>query len=302
VNAPDVSIVIMTWNSLDDLRESLRSIDQHAAPIAVETIVVDNGSTDGTQRAVETEFPHVALIRRPRNEGFFSRNYGLRAATGRLRMFLDSDASLTPGALERLVRFIDEHPDVGLVGPRLVYTDGTLQLSTRRFPPLLLAVLRRPPLGRFFEDGAIVRHHLMAGEPHDRIREVEYVLGACQLFTAEAQRRAGELDSWMFYGHDDADWCFRVRTAGLGVMYHPEATVIHNYRRSSAQRPFSRLALIHLYTFVRFQWKWRGHRRRLIREGVAMDAAAAAAAERRHSRNGARAVVVEHQWEGVPKP
>jgi N-acetylglucosaminyl-diphospho-decaprenol L-rhamnosyltransferase len=276
-SAADVSIVIMTWNSRADVLAALRSIDAHAAPITVETIVVDNGSTDGTREAVANDFPHVRVIRRPTNEGFFSRNYGLRAATGRLRMFLDSDAALSAGALGRLVAFLDEHPDVGLVGPKLVYPDGTLQLSTRRFPPLLLPVLRRPPLGRFFEDGAVVRRHLMVDEPHDATREVEYVLGACQLFTAEAQRRAGEIDSWMFYGHDDADWCFRIRTAGLRVVYHPEATVIHDYRRSSAQRPLSRIGLTHLYTFVRFQWKWRRHRRRLIREGAAMDAAALSA-------------------------
>ena len=282
---PDVSIVIMTWNSRDDLLASLASIEQHAGPVSVETIVVDNGSTDGTAEVVEAQFPGVTLIRRPTNEGFYSRNYGLRAATGRLRMFLDSDASLTPGALERLVGFIDDHPDVGLVGPKLVYPDGTLQLSTRRFPPLLLPVLRRPPLRRFLEDGDIVRRHLMADEPHDATREVEYVLGACQLFTAEAQRRAGEIDPWMFYGHDDADWCFRVRTAGLKVVYHPEATVIHDYRRTSAERPFSRIALTHLYTFARFQWKWRGRRRRLIREGAAMDAAAQRADDAQAARD-----------------
>ena len=283
---PDVSIVIMTWNAREDLLASLRSIEQHAPPVSVETIVVDNGSTDGTDRAVEAEFPGVTLIRRPTNEGFYSRNYGLRAATGRLRMFLDSDASLTPGALERLVRFIDEHPDVGLVGPKLVYPDGTLQLSTRRFPPLLLPVLRRPPLGRFLEDSAIVRRHLMAEDPHDATREVEYVLGACQLFTAEAQRQAGEIDPWMFYGHDDADWCLRIRASGLKVAYHPDATVVHNYRRTSADRPFSRIALTHLYTFVRFQWKWRRHRTRLIREGAAMDAAAWRAREEQAADGG----------------
>jgi GT2 family glycosyltransferase len=100
---------------------------------------------------------------------------------------------------------------------------------------------------------------------------VEYVLGACQAFRAEAQKAAGEVDERIWYGPDDADWCFAIRSAGYDVLYVPEATVIHDYRRSSAARPASRLALRHLRAFAHFQWKWRRHRRRLLAEGRAMD-------------------------------
>ena len=155
------------------------------------------------------------------NVGVAARNAGLRRAAGRLRMFLDSDARLTAGALPELVGFLDAHPEVGLVGPKLVYEDGTLQLSARRFPPRLLPLMRRPPLGRLFEDSAPVRRHLMADERHDRTREVEYVLGACQLFTAEAQAAAGEIDPRIFFGPDDVDWCLRIRRAGLQVALPP---------------------------------------------------------------------------------
>ena len=97
------------------------------------------------------------------------------------------------------------------------------------------------------------------------------MLGACQLFTAEAQAAAREIDPRMFFGPDDADWCFGIRTAGLSVVYHPAATVIHRYRRTSRERQFSRIAFEHLRAFVRFQWKWRRERRRLMDEGRAMD-------------------------------
>jgi N-acetylglucosaminyl-diphospho-decaprenol L-rhamnosyltransferase len=200
-----------------------------------------------------------------------ARNYGLRAARGRHRMFLDSDAQLTEGALERLVGFLDAHPGVGLVGPRLVYSDGTLQLSARRFPPLLLPLLRRPPLSRFFERSGPVRRHLMADDPPRSVREVLYVIGACQLFSAAAQEAAGEIDRRLFYGPDDADWCLRIRARGYKVAYHPGVEVIHAYRRSSARRPLSRLALTHLRTFAYFQWKWRGQRARLIQESRELD-------------------------------
>jgi N-acetylglucosaminyl-diphospho-decaprenol L-rhamnosyltransferase len=271
---PDVSVIVVAHDVRDEVLECLDSVERHAAPIVCEVFLVDNGSTDGTAAAVEEAFPTAQVIRLERNIGVAARNEGLRRARGRLRMFLDSDARLTPGALPELAAYLDASPETGLVGPRLVYEDGTLQLSARRFPPLLLPLLRRPPLGRFFEDSAAVRRHLMADEPHDRTREVEYVLGACQLFTERAQRAAGEIDRRIFFGPDDADWCFRIRCAGLAVVYHPQATVVHAYRRTSAARPFSRVALEQLRAFGRFQWKWRRERARLLQEGREMDARA----------------------------
>jgi hypothetical protein len=199
-------------------------------------------------------------------------------------MFIDSDAALTAGALQTLVQVLDEHPEVGLAGPRLVYRDGSLQLSTRRFPPLLLPLLRRPPLGRWLEHGRAVREHVMDGEPHDRRRRVEYVLGACQVFRPEAQAAAGGIDRRIWFGHDDADWCFTMRMAGWDIAYVPDAVVVHDYRRSSAAKPVSRHSLRQLQAHLYFQAKWRRHRARLRAEGRAMDAEAAARADLRGSR------------------
>lgn len=271
---PDVSVIVVAHDVRDEVLACLASVEEHAAPATCELFLVDNGSTDGTAAAAEDAFPSAQVVRLPRNVGVAARNEGLRRARGRTRMFLDSDARLTPGALPELVRYLDENPGVGLVGPRLVYEDGTLQLSARRFPPVLTPLLRRPPLGRFFEDSATIRRHLMADDRHDVTREVEYVLGACQLFTAEAQAAAGEIDPHIFFGPDDADWCFRIRRAGLAVVYHPDATVVHAYRRTSAARPLSRIAFEQLRAFARFQRKWRGERAELIREGREMDARA----------------------------
>lgn len=269
---PDLSIIVVAKDVRAELLLCLRAIDEHKGGLDVETILIDNASSDGSVEAVQERFEDVKVEPLSENRGVAARNYGLRLASGRYRMFLDSDALLTDGALPTLVRFMDEHPEVGLVGPRLIYPDGTLQLSARRFPSRAMPFLRRPPLARFFDDGKTVRRHLMADDRHDQAREVEYVLGACQLFRAEAQRMAGEIDPWMFYGPDDADWCFRIRLAGLKVAYVPQATVIHGYRRSTAAKPVSVLAARSLVNFYRFQWKWRGHRKRLVREGEAMDA------------------------------
>lgn len=269
--APDVSVIVVAHDVREEVLACFASVERHAAPATYALHLVDNASSDGTAAAVAGAFPTAEIVRLPRNVGVAARNEGLRRARGRMRMFLDSDARLTDGALPELVAYLDAHPEAGLVGPRLVYEDGSLQLSARRFPPLLLPLMRRPPLERLFDRSRRVRRHLMADEPHDRTREVEYVLGACQLFTARAQAAAGEIDERIFFGPDDVEWCLAVRAAGLQVVYHPAATVVHGYRRTSAGRPLSRVALAQLGAFARFQWKWRRDRARLVREGREMD-------------------------------
>ncbi len=268
---PDVSVIVIAYNEREDVLTCLESVRRCAGGLQVETILVDNGSTDGTADAVAERFSEVEMVRLPKNEGVPARNHGLRRARGRYRMFLDSDAQLTDGALPVLVAAVEQSPSVGLVGPRLIYPDGTLQPSTRRYPPLALPVLRRPPLDRFFEHGPTVRRHLMDDDPHDRRRRVEYVLGACQLFRAGAQHAVGEIDRRIWYGPDDADWCFRIREAGFDLVYVPEAEVIHRYRRTSKSRQLSKLALRFLVAHFYFQGKWWRHRRRLMAEGKEMD-------------------------------
>lgn len=272
---PDVSVLIIAWNVIDELPSCLQSIRDHADGLDVEVVLVDNGSDDGTSELVSSQFPEVQLVRRPENEGIPARNHALRRARGRYRMFLDSDARLTSGALTTMVAAMEDDPTIGLIGPRLVYPTGELQLSTRRYPPLVLPFLRRPPLDRWFEDSAVVRHHLMADDDHGARREVEYVLGACQLFSAEAHAAAGEIDERVWFGPDDADWCFRIRLAGYSVVYLPDATVVHDYRRTSASRPISKVAFRQLMAFYYCQVKWIPVRRRLRVEGRAMDEAAA---------------------------
>ena len=151
--APDVSVIVIAYDVRDEVLACLESVERHAGSLDVEVILVDNGSSDGTVAAVAARFPSTEIVALATNQGIPARNHGLRRARGRTRMFLDSDALLTPGALPELVAVLDARPDAGLVGPRLVNPDGSLQLSARRYPPLMLPVLRRPPLGRFFEQG-----------------------------------------------------------------------------------------------------------------------------------------------------
>src|SRR5436305_14684591 len=172
-------------------------------------------------------------------------------------MLLDSGAALTPGARPAMVAALEANPAWGLLSPRLVYDDGTLQRSCRRYPPLLLPVLRRPPLDRFFENGATVGRRLMADFDPANTRECLYTIGACHLFRTSLARKAGPFPQ-VFIGWDDTEWCFQIRDAGGRIVFFPEATVIHRYRRETKQKPFSRKALQQVGGFVRFQRRYWG--------------------------------------------
>ena len=265
---PTVSAVVVGHSVLDELRRCLRSLDDHAG-VPFEVIVVDNASDDGTADWLRAKRPDVRLVELPANEFGAARNHALPLVRGRYTLFLDSDAALTPSALPTLVAALDENERWGLVGPRLVYDDGTLQLSARRFPPPHLPFLRRPPLERFFDDGATVRRHLMADDDHTRTRPVVYLISACHLFRSELASELGPLDPALAWGGEDIDWCLRVREAGFEVVYVPEATVIHSYRRLSRKQPLSTSALKHLRSFAHLQRKYRRRRgdlERLARE------------------------------------
>ena len=274
--APEVTIIVIAHSVRSELERCFASIREHAE-LSVQTILVDNASTDDTREWVRRVHPEVVLIELPENLGDAARDHGLRRVESPYTMFMDSDAALTEGALPAMVRAFEEHPDWGLIGPRLVHDDGTLQRSCRRFPPLLLPFLRRPPLGRFFEEGRAVQRHLMADFDYDHTRPVLYLIGACQLFRTSLARIAGPFDQRVFkaaIAWHDADWCLRIRDAGGEIVYFPGATVIHTYRRATTKRPLSIAAWRQLKGFLYFQRKYARRRRGLIRLGDELDAAA----------------------------
>lgn len=263
-DSPEVSVITIGHSVRHELERSLPALERHAG-VPIEVFYVDNASTDGTVEWLKRDHSHVQVVELDQNIWCAARNYAIPRARGRYTMFIDSDALLTADALPEMVKAMDEHPSWGLIGPRLVYPDGTLQLSCRRFPPRLLPLARRPPLARWFEDSDVVRRHLMADDDHSRTRPVLYMLGACVVFRTAAGQGLGPLDRIIAMGGcDDQDWGPRWWKVGLEVVYFPRATVIHDYRRMSARNPLSQAAWRHLRAFVRVQRKYRRQRGQLI--------------------------------------
>lgn len=250
----DLSIIIVTWNVKEDVVRCLRSLPEARGELRLEVWVVDNGSSDGSVEAVRRQFPQVHLIANPQNLGFArANNQALRQARGRYILLLNPDTVVHEGALERMVRFMDRHPQVGVLGPQLLNPDGSLQYSCRRFPSLGAMLFRGTWLGDLVPRTRFEQEYLMADWPHDEPREVDWVSGAAMVVRRAALREVGPLDERFFMYCEDMDWCARFWERGWKVMYFPGAQVTHFLGRSSRQRSRRAILEFHRSMFLYFQ-------------------------------------------------
>lgn len=256
MTTPEVSVVIVAWRAREDALRCLASLRKHAG-VSYEAIVVDDGSGDGTAEAVRAAFPEAVVVAKSRNEGLVAgRNTALDHVRGPKILMLDADTEVRPGAIAALAGALDGDPTVGLVGPRLVYPDGELQLSCRRWPPLLLPVLRRGPYAARNPDPHAHRWHLMKEWDHQTRRSVVWVAGASQMYRADLPSLIGRYDQRISsYGGEDMDWCMRVYRAGLKVLYVPEAEIVHVWQKMTNRSQFGRNSWRALTDFYYLQVK-----------------------------------------------
>ncbi|HSU69087.1 MAG TPA: glycosyltransferase family 2 protein [Tepidisphaeraceae bacterium] len=230
---PDVSVCIVNWNGQKVLRNCLQSLQTGQDDVRVETIVVDNASTDGSADIIPADFPNVVLIRNGSNRGFSAANNQAAAkATGRYFFFLNNDTVVPPGALGRLVRFLDEHPEVVAVGPKLIGSDGLPQRTGRNLPTLR-AMLHRNAL-------PVRWTHLFAGQYRNYRHTfdanvsgaVPQLAAAALLVRPEAFCRMGGWDETFEFGVEDVDFCLRLAPFG-SVHYLADVSITHLGRVSS---------------------------------------------------------------------
>ncbi len=231
---PLISIVIVSWNTRDLLKRCLESLYATLPPLTFEVIVVDNASNDGSPDMVARQFPDAILIQSGANLGFSGgNNLGLRAARGRYVMLLNSDAELTEGSAARMIEFMESHPDVGMVGPKLISPDGTLQINGQKLPTVvreILGVLRVP---RFVP---AVGRLGWGRDDFDVNADVDSLAGACMLVRRDVIDAVGLLDERFFMYFEDVDWCRRIRSAGWRICYLGEVSIIHGWAQSAAKQ------------------------------------------------------------------
>jgi GT2 family glycosyltransferase len=256
----DLSVVIVSWRARDLLFACLESLDRQVRArrepdrIEIEVFVVDNASGDGTPDAVRERFPWVQVIALARNVGFAAgNNVALAKIAGRHALLLNNDTEVLPGALERCVRFLDEHPDVGVVGPQLLNPDGSKQNSVHNYPSLATELLPKGLL-----ETLLPRRFPSKRYPHDGPVDVEAVLGACLFVRREVLDRVGLMPEDYFFFLEETDWCWRIREAGWRVVHLPDARVVHVHGATTKKRVPGRTRIEYHRSLYRFFRKRRG--------------------------------------------
>lgn len=234
MSVPDVSILIVHTFEQRLIRQTLRGIRRAAPQLHVEILIIDNNPAAGIFSMLQAEFPEVRYFAK-QNQGFGSAmNVGMEAAKGKYILVFNPDIIISAGALEKLHAYMEAHPEVGMVGPKLLNADGTLQYSCNRYHEPLVPVLRRTPLGRLPFGKRKVDHFLMKDISHAEIIEVDWLMGSSLFTRAEALRKVGYFDERFFMYFEDTDLCWRFWEAGYKVVYNPESVMVHYHRRASA--------------------------------------------------------------------
>ncbi|GAB4570396.1 MAG: glycosyltransferase family 2 protein [Anaerolineae bacterium] len=244
----DVSIIIVSWNVADLLDACLRSIvtgpvavvppDREVSTedgrVSVEIIVVENASTDHSA-AVLARYPEVRVLAQPENVGFTrGNNLGLAVARGRYVMLLNPDTEVLVDAIPVLAAYLDAHPDVGIVGPHTLNTDGSTQSTRRQFPGLITALFESTWLQGIAPPG-LLRRYYMDDAPDDGIFDVGWMQGSALMVRREVVEQIGGLDEGYVMYSEEMDWCKRAADAGWRLVYVGAAQIVHHGGKSSEQ-------------------------------------------------------------------
>ncbi len=267
-----VAPILINYNTREDLRRCLRTMEEWLGRLPA--VVVDNGSTDGSQAMVREEFPWVRLVENPGNPGYASAcNAGMRATDRPYVLILNSDVEFVEGGLEVLLDYMEENPRIGALGPRVLNTDGTRQMSCRRFPSMLENVVHGF-LGEVWPENPFTRSYQMKDLEDDGPREVDWVSGAAMLLRREAAERVGGFDEAYFMYVEDVDLCWRLRAAGYEVVYHPGFSLVHHIGRASSQQSTRMLYEHHRSMYIFFRRRYAGWRGAIMRPIVLIGLAA----------------------------
>ena len=222
----DLSIIIVNWNTREMLRDCLQSVFDTAADITFDVWVVDNGSSDDSQQMVRDAFPQVELIANQDNKGFAgANNQALSRAKGRHVLLLNSDTLVHGDVLSASVRYLDDNPDVGAMGCRVLNTDGTLQITGSQLPSLLNLSLQATGLnrlpGRFFD-----RFQMARWDRRDA-RDLDVIFGCYLMVRRSVIEQVGLLDDTFFFYGEETDWCFRIAKGGWRLVLAPVGEITH---------------------------------------------------------------------------
>lgn len=233
----DLSIIIVTWNSRHDIEKCLRSLEKFCTGVAVEIIVFDNASTDGTADFVGAHFPTVRVLRSEANVGFGrANNLAGQQAKGRHLLFLNPDTWVEDDLAMALVNFMNSHPEAGACAPRILNPDGSVQRGAMRTLPTLETLFYdQIGLSRLFPRSRRFGRYWMTWWDHNDLREVEQPAGACLAVRREVFEQIGGFDVGYFMYYEDVELCYAIRATGWKIYFLPLARVYHFGGQSTIQ-------------------------------------------------------------------
>ena len=255
----DISIIIVNYKSKEKLITCLDSIAKSdLAGLSYETIVVENNSTDDLS---DLSYPNLKIIVSPDNLGMGGgNNLGIKNSTGEFILISNPDIVFEPNTISELHKYFKADPSIGLIAPKLINPDGSLQYSCIRFPKIYIPLLRRTSIGHFFPK--TLANYSMKGFDHNEIQKVDWLLGAC-FMVRRSDIKEKLFDERYFMYFEDVDLCRQIHKRGQSVVYYPTVKVIHNHARQSASLPWykalfkDRIAREHLKSALRYFYKWK---------------------------------------------
>jgi len=256
--APDVAAVVVTHDALPWIEPSLESLS------GTPTVVVDNGSNDGTVALVRERFPDVRVIESDNRGLAAGWNLGIGETESRYVLLMNSDAWLVGDALTRLVTFADRRPEAAIVAPRLLNEDGSLQRSVRGFPTLWRLATEYFFLRKIAPRSPALNGFYAGDFDHDEVREAEFVMGACMLVRRTAIAQVGPLDEDYFLFSEETDWCYRFHRAGWQVLFFPGAECVHVGGASHGGRLYRENLRGHLLFFSKHRGRRSAERARRL--------------------------------------
>lgn len=269
----DLSIIILNYKTKGLVKQCIKGIDLLNLKLDYEIIVVDNGSNDSCVEMIRQNYivnkdvnfkGQIKLIESKENVGYTAgNNLGIKKARGEYILILNPDITVLKDAIETMIKFLKENPKVGMVGPKLINPDGTIQYSCYQFPRWYTPILRRTILGKLPFAKKILRRYLLMDWDHNQNRRVEWLLGSGTMIKREALEKVGLMDERFFLYYSDIDWCRRFWQDDFAVYYLALAEMVHYHQRLSAEVPgirsiFSKVTRIHISDAIKYFAKYLG--------------------------------------------
>ncbi len=257
----DLSINIISFNCKAFLRRCLETVRDKlkSENISSEIIIVDNNSLDGTSEMITSNFHYLnpLLIKNPENYGVAkARNQAIKVSKGRYILLLDADTEILSTNFKELIDYMDRNQDIAILGCYMLDSNNEFYPSARTFPSPIAVVTRRLSHYGLFKDSPVLRkHHVHHCNDNEPI-EVDFVIGAFQLIRKIAMDKVGLLDENMFYGFEDADYCYRMKKNGLKVVYYPSFSIKHHVQSLSKRNIINKMLYFHINSYIRLLTKY----------------------------------------------